>query len=175
MEQRFTWASALVPVLGWPNSQQLILRRILAQTSSSRSAPASPPGSPVRPYTQFPSNTTDEALKEQRRKTLAALNQLWPHALLQRGAHGEQLGSPVPSAAPGPGSPQAAVAATAARGQGPPEAARTPSASLVLGSLQPAEPHPLWDVPEPEWAGGREREGQSKEQRRGEGEVKERR
>ncbi|CAJ1078251.1 Hypothetical predicted protein [Xyrichtys novacula] len=73
MEQRFTWASALVLVPGRPGSQRLILRRIPAQTSSSSSSsstPASPPGWTVRSHTLFPSHTTDEASKEQHRKTL---------------------------------------------------------------------------------------------------------
>ncbi|CAJ1064566.1 serine/threonine-protein kinase pim-1-like [Xyrichtys novacula] len=78
MKQRFTWASAPVPVPGQPGSQRLILRRVPAQTP--RSCPstisASPPGSHVRSHTQFPSHNTDEASKEQRCKTLAALSEV---------------------------------------------------------------------------------------------------
>ncbi|CAJ1060025.1 serine/threonine-protein kinase pim-1-like [Xyrichtys novacula] len=84
MKQRFTWASAPIPVLGQPGSQRLILRRVPARTSRSSSSssstssttPASPPGSHVRSHTQFSSHNTNEASKEQRRKTLAALSEV---------------------------------------------------------------------------------------------------
>ncbi|CAJ1055301.1 osteocalcin 2-like [Xyrichtys novacula] len=236
MEQRFTWTAALLPVPGQPGSPRLVLRRVPVPASSS-STPVSPPGSPVRSDTQFTSNTTDVARKEQRRKTLAALSEvvkarppkrasteapeagpskssgisfkLWSEDLpgcstedgvesrpgvqvrypepaatpgpsapqrcprrvarVSRAAPGRGLPKAAlapsaapgpgslkaalpPSAASGPGSSRAALGATAARGQGPPEAAQAPSAPPRLGPLQPAEPRPLWDIPEPEWA-----------------------
>ncbi|CAJ1053320.1 Hypothetical predicted protein [Xyrichtys novacula] len=53
---------------------------------------------------------------------------------------------------PGQGPLKPAVAATAAPGQGPLKSAWAPSAASGLGSFRPAEPRPLLDIPEPEWA-----------------------
>ncbi|CAJ1074060.1 Hypothetical predicted protein [Xyrichtys novacula] len=154
MEQRFTWASALIPVPGWPCSQRIVLQRVPVPASGSSSAPASPPGSTLRPLTPLVSQYTDEASKEKRCKTLVALSEVVKaHPPERTPTEAPEAGpskatcilfklSPAltgfspketeetspdvqdrslskaalaSTAAPGPGSPQAALAVTAAR------------------------------------------------------------